>query len=378
MDIYAELGVTPIINAAGTLTALGGSLMPREVLEAMESAAGAFVDLNELHLAAGERIAQLVGVEAAHVSACGAAGIAVAAAACMAGTDPAKATQLPHTRGMRHKFVVQHSQRNSFDQALRQSGGEIVAVEADVGEVRRALASPEVAAAYCTLAWSCMGPALPVAEIADLAHAEGVPCVVDAAAEVPPLGNLRRFLDEGADLVIFSGGKAIRGPQSSGLILGRRDLIEACRANNCPNSSIGRPMKTSKEDIAGLVKAVELYVRRDHAADMALWEQRVAHVIEALSGLPRLRAWRQMPYGVGQLLPHAAIAWEESALGLTYREAVQHLRDGRPRVAVQFYDPASFAWSVFKERHLRVMPHMLEEGEERVVARRLREVLAGV
>ncbi|MGQ9553512.1 MAG: aminotransferase class V-fold PLP-dependent enzyme, partial [Anaerolineae bacterium] len=366
----------PIINAAGTITTYGGSLMPPEVVEAMAAASRAFVDMHELHLAAGKRIAELVGVEAAHVCACAAAGITVMAAACMAGTDPARIAQLPDTTGMRHKFIVQRSHRNPFDQALRLSGGEFVQIEADATALAAALGT-DVAAVYYTFAWFCTGPALPLPQVAEMAHAVGVPVIVDAAAEVPPLGNLRRFLDEGADLVTFSGGKAIRGPQSSGLILGRADLIEACRRNDSPNMSVGRPMKASKEDIAGLVKAVELYVKKDHAAEMALWERRVACILQALSGLEHVRAWRQFPYGVGQQIPHLAISWDEQALGITYPQLLRQLRQGRPAIVVQLYSPDNYTWSGVKRAEVRVHPHTLQDGEETVLARRLREVLTG-
>ncbi len=377
MDIYAEIGVTPIINAAGTITTLGGSLMLPEVIEAMNSASRAFVDMHELHLAAGRRIAALIGVEAAHVCSCAAAGIAVMAAACMAGTDPEKISRLPDTTGMNKRFLVQRAHRNPFDQALRLAGGEFVEIGADIAELQRAL-GPDVAGVFYTHAWFCTGDALPLAQVAEVAHQAGVPVIVDAAAEVPPVANLRRFLDEGADLVTFSGGKAMRGPQSSGLILGRKDLIEACRLNDAPNMAIGRPMKASKEDIAGLVKAVEIYVSHDHDADQALWEQRVALIIAALSDIPHVRVWRQMPRGVGQQIPHAAVTWDQQALGITPEQAVRDLRQGQPPIAVQLYSPEIYTWSGVTLPELRVHPHTLQEGEAELVAHRLHDMLTGV
>ena len=374
MDVYAELGVEPIINAAGTITTFGGSLMLPEVVEAIAAASRAFVDMHELHLAAGKRIAELVGVEAAHVCAGAAAGITVMAAACMAGTDAAKIAQLPETAGMKRRFVVQRSHRNPFDQALRLSGGEIVPIEADAGELAAALAAG-AAAVYYTFAWFCTGPALLLPQVVEMAHKAGLPVIVDAAAEVPPVGNLRRFLDEGADLVAFSGGKAMRGPQSSGLILGRASLIEACRLNDSPNMSVGRPMKASKEDIAGLVKAVELYARRDQAAEVALWEQRVAHILEALSDLAHVRAWRQLPYGTGQQIPHVACTWDEQTLGITHPQLLRSLRQGKPGIAVQLYSPDGYTWSGVKSPEVRIHPHTLQDGEESVVAQRLRQAL---
>ncbi|NPV07349.1 MAG: aminotransferase class V-fold PLP-dependent enzyme [Anaerolineae bacterium] len=377
MDVYAELGVTPVINAAGTLTNLGGSLMPPEVLEAMAAAARSFVDMDQLHRAAGRRIAELIGVEAAHVCDGAASGISLMAAACMAGTDRERIARLPDTAGMRNRFVVQASHRNPFDQALRVSGGGFVQIDADADQLRQAVRRPDVAGVFYTHAWFCMGPALELAEVAEIAHQAGVPVIVDAAAEVPPPANLTRFVREGADLVTFSGGKAIRGPQASGIILGRADLVEACRLNNSPNMGIGRPMKVGKEEIVGLVKAVELYLGRDHAGDAGLWERRVRTIIAAVSDLPTVRAWRQLPYGVGQQIPHAAVTWDVETVGADHVEVMRRLRQGDPPIAVQYVSPDNYHWSTFTEPELRLHPHTLQEGEAEVVARRLREALGG-
>jgi uncharacterized pyridoxal phosphate-dependent enzyme len=376
MGIYEELGVQPIVNAAGTLTNLGGSLMLPEVVEAMAVASRSFVDLNELHRAAGRRIAELVGVEAAHVCAGGAAGIALMAAACMAGTDHDRIRQLPDVGGMRHRFIVQRPHRQPFDQALRVAGGTLVEIEADAQQLDRLAGEPDVAGVFYTLAWFCMKPALPLAEVGEIAHRHGIPVIVDAAAEVPPVENLWRFVKEGANLVAFSGGKAIRGPQSSGFILGDEPLVEACRLSDNPNMGVGRPMKVGKEEIAGLVKAIELYMARDHAADSFVWDRRVARIIEAVSDIPHVRAWRQLPYGIGQQIPHAALTWDEQALGITHRALQEGLMKGQPRIAVQYVDLSSYDWAGFEAPEIRVHPHTLREGEETIVAERIRELLA--
>jgi L-seryl-tRNA(Ser) seleniumtransferase len=317
-----------------------------------------------------------VGVEAAHVCAGATAGIALMAAACMAGPDAEKILRLPDTTGMKRRFVVQRAHRNPFDQALRVAGGEFVEIDADVGELERSLGDT-VAGVYYTVAWFCTREALPLSQVVEIAHRAGVPVIVDASAEVPPVENLTRFIQEGADLVAFSGGKAIRGPQASGFILGRKALIEACRRNDCPNMSVGRGMKAGKEEIVGLVKAVELYVRKDHAAEMGVWERRVAHVRETLCDLEHVRVRRQMPHGIGQQIPHAAVSWDETALGVTHAEAARRLMEGRPRLAVQLVSAPVYAFAGHTSPELRVHPHTLQEGEEVVVARRMREVLTG-
>jgi len=377
MDIYNDLGVDPIINAAGTLTRLGGSLMLPEVTDAMAAASRAFVDMGELHLAAGRRIAELVGVEAAHVCAGAAAGIALMAAACMAGTDPDKIRRLPGTAGMKHEFVAQRTHRQPFDQALRLAGGTFVEIGADADELARAVAGEAVAGVFYTSAWFCIKEALPLETVVEIAHRHEVPVIVDAAAEVPPVENLWRFVKEGADLVAFSGGKAIRGPQSSGFVLGKEALVEACRLNDNPNIAVGRPMKAGKEEIVGLVRAIELYVRRDHNAESFVWDRRVARVLETLSDLEHVRAWRQLPYGIGQQIPHVALAWDELMLGVTHEEMVQTLMRGQPRIAVQLVRPSSYDFAGFEGFQVRIHPHTLREGEEVVVAERVRQVLAG-
>jgi len=270
MDVYAELGVRRLINASGPVTALGGTLMPPEVVEAMAAASHSFVDMHELHRAAGRRIAELVGVEAAHVCSGAAAGIVLMAAACMTGTDADKIAQLPDTNGLRNKFLIHDAHRNSFDRSVALAGGRLVSVRADADELERAIGDG-VAGVYWTAGRFIRGECLPLARVSEIAHSMKVPVIVDAAAQVPPPENLSRFIEEGADLVTFSGGKAIRGPQSTGLILGDPELVEACRLNDNPHNAIGRPMKASKEDIVGLVKAVELYVAKDRAAEMAQW-----------------------------------------------------------------------------------------------------------
>ncbi|MHB1317052.1 MAG: aminotransferase class V-fold PLP-dependent enzyme [Anaerolineae bacterium] len=374
MTIYDEIGVRPLINAGGTLTRLGGSLMLPAVVDAMASAAQHFVDMDELHIAAGRRLAQLVGVEAAHVCGSATAGIALMTAACMTGTDPARIAQLPDSPGHTNRFLVQRAHRNPFDRALLLTGGRLIEVDADAGALAAAI-DEHTAGVYYTFAWFCTQEALSLPQVAAIAHAAGVPVIVDAAAEVPPASNLNRYTAEGADLVVFSGGKGLRGPQASGLILGRSDLVEACRLNDCPNMGIGRAMKVDKESVAGLVKAVELYVSADHAAEMAAWERRVQVMLEAFGGLEGVRAWRQMPYGTGQLVPHAAVSWDEDALKLTHAEAARRLLDGDPRIAVQLITVEHYGFGGMTQTELRLHPHTLEPGQAEIVAAALKRML---
>jgi len=373
MNIYQELGVEPLINASGSMTTLGGSLMPREVTAAMVAASQHFVDMHELHRAAGCRIAELVGVEAAHVCACASAGITLMAAACMAGTDQARITRLPVTLGMKNRFIVHQAHRNPFDHAVQVAGGEFMEIAAEVGELESALEDDEIAAVCYTYAWFCAREALPLAEVVQVARDYGVPVIVDAAGQVPPAENLSRFVAEGSDLVVFSGGKSIRGPQSSGVILGRGDLIEACALNDSPHvECIGRGMKAAKEEIVGLVKAIELYLQKDHGAEMALWEERVAAIRAILATIPGLSAERAVPVGIGYLIPYVAVAWDERELGVAHELVARRLREQEPRIVVRLVDPRTPG---IDRPQTWLHVHSLQEGEEVVVAERMRQVL---
>jgi L-seryl-tRNA(Ser) seleniumtransferase len=370
VDIYEQLGVKKLINAWGTVTRIGGSKMPPEVLEAMCEAAQAYVDIDELLRKAGERIAKLIGVEAAFITSGAAAGLAVATAACIAGTDPVKVARLPDTSGMKNEIIILKCHRFRYDQAVRLTGAKLVEVGlADrtlPEELEAAINERTAAIIYLAEAEHVRG-SLPLVMVCNIAKKHNVPVIVDAAAELPPIDNLRRFLEVGADLVIFSGGKDIRGPQSSGLILGKKSLIEACAANSCPNHSIGRPMKVDKETIVGLLKAVEIYVQQDFKGRMQRWEEIVQYFVTELDGLKGIKAWRGFPTEPGiqpTCIPRAYIEISEEELGISIPEIQARLREGDPGIVVGTF-----------EKGLVLNPQMLEDGEEKIVVGRLKEIL---
>lgn len=372
MNIYRQLGIESIINASGLQTILGGSIIHPEVTEAMAAASRHFVDIHELHQAAGQRIAGLIGVEAAHICACASAGITLMAAACMTGQDPAKIARLPDTTGMKNKFIIHRPHRNPFDHALYIAGGRFIEISANMDELLAAL-QEDVVAVYYTFAWFCAGEVLPLKKVAQIAHRAGVPVIVDAAGQTPPVENLSWFTKQGADLVTFSGGKAIRGPQSSGLILGRQELIEACAMNDSPNvQSIGRGMKAGKEEIVGLVKAIELYLQKDHPAEMRVWERRVSHLIETLSAVDGVKVQREIPAGIGALIPYVSLWWSEEKVGVTLQQLVEGLRKGRPPIAVRLVDTQA---PDVELPQIWLSVHTLQEGEEVIVAGRIKEIL---
>lgn len=369
---FGQLGMIPLINAAGSLTTLGGELMHPEVVDAIAAASRYFVDIHELHQVAGRRIAELTGVEAAHVCSCGSAGVTLIAAACMAGSDSEKIARLPITSGMKNKFIVQRVHRNAFDHAIHIAGGEFVEINADIESLNKALCRNDIAAVFYTFAWFCAGESLPLQIVASVAGEHGIPLLVDAA-QVPPVEGFSQFIEQGVDLIVFSGGKALHGPQTSGVILGRENLVEACALNDSPNiKCIGRGMKVSKENIIALVKAIELYLKKDHAAEMGLWLRRVAFLLEKFSDIKGIEAQKELPVGTGYAIPYVTLRWPENGKGLSYQNLTQRLREGTPAIAVRFV--AENIPSV-KSPHIRIYVHTLLEGEEVVVANKIISLL---
>jgi L-seryl-tRNA(Ser) seleniumtransferase len=364
---YSQLGIRPVINAAATLTRLGGSRMPPEVLDAMRSGADAFVDMFELQRRVGACIAELTGNEACYVTAGAAAGIAICIAACVAGTDPELVRRLPELADPLPEVVVFRSQGNGYAQAARLSGTRLVEVESTaIGKFERALSSRTACVLFFAGEHYADGaPAL--ADVLEAAHrrTRAVPVLVDAAAQIPPISSLRHFTCElGADAAIFSGGKGLRGPQSSGLVLGRRALVEACIANGPPNHSLGRPMKVGKEELLGILAAVEWTLARDEPALLRGYEAMVQRWIEGLRGLRGVTLERSYPSEAGQ--PHArALVRLGAASRLTRAELVAALWDGEPRIAVGEIGPDAIALN----------PQTVEPGEDQVVLEHLRRLL---
>jgi L-seryl-tRNA(Ser) seleniumtransferase len=372
MVTYADLGIRPVINAWGTVTVMGGSTMPPEVLAAMVEAGRSYVPIHELEEAAGQYIAKRLGVEAAFIACGAAAGMALAVAACMAGTDPAYRAQLPDAEWLRNEVVVFRSMRSRYDQAFRVAGARLIEIgmpkKTEAWELERALSSPQVAAVGYIVEHA--GPEmLPLETIVEMSHARNVPVIVDAAAEIPPVENLWKFSHLGADLTIFSGGKDIRGPQSTGLVVGRVDLIKACAFHSCPNHAIGRGMKVGKEEIMGFVTALDLYLKQDFEAEMAGWEAQVAYVVEALSAVGGVTARRVYPGepGIQPIwIPRVYVDWTPAVTQRSPLELKEKLLQGEPRVVVGT-----------SATGLVVNPQMLEPGQERIVADCIKRVLSG-
>jgi L-seryl-tRNA(Ser) seleniumtransferase len=368
MDIYDKLGVRKVINAWGTVTAVGGSLMPQEAYQAMAEAGRSFVFLDELHQKAGQYIAGLLGVEAAYISSGAAGGLVLAAAACLTGTDQQRIWALPNTEGWKNEIIVQQEKGPSYiHQAMQHTGAKLVQVgapeEMTVADIEAGL-SENTAAIMLYLGIRRQPP---ISAVALVARRAGVPIIVDAAAELPPRRNLTEPLAQGADLVVFSGGKGIRGPQATGLILGQKELVQACRLNSNPHSAIGRPMKVGKEDIAALIAALEVFMAQDEEAEIAEYKRRADDIVQALEGVGHIEARTLMADPRGRpLIPRVYVDFKEG-FRLTGREVQRRMLAGELPVAIGE-----------GERGIRVDVMLLEDWQVRAVARKLREVLSAV
>lgn len=376
MGVYEELGVRRVINACGTLTLLGGSIMDDEVIEAMDEAAKSFVYMEELMKKAGEIIAEVTGAEMGLVTSGAAASLALAAAACMTGKDLAKIARLPDTTGMKNEIIIQRLHRNPYDSCLRVSGAKLVEVGHQFGtrawEVEAAINEKTAAIAY--FVFDPQPGVLPLEDVIKIGKKYDVPIIVDAAAELPPVENLRRFIAMGADLVLFSGGKEIRGPNDTGILCGRRDLVEAASMIAFPSSfgwfSIGRVMKVSKEQIVGLIVALKRFVNEDYNARMERWTRMAKYMVKELDEIPNVSARVVIPRrGPRPLtIPRAEVTLNEKALGMSVDEVLNKLRSGNPAIEV---------WRVPGEPAIHLNPQCLLEGQEKLVVRRLKEILMG-
>ncbi len=358
--VYGRLGVKPLINGMGTVTILGGSLMPPEVVRAMDEASRHFVHLPDLQARAGARIAELIGVPAAMVTAGAASAITVAAAAAMTKGDPKKIAQLPDTTGL--PFEVIQQVRSGYEPQVLVTGARIVTVETRE-ELDRAIGERTAMMFFLNHA----EPEVRIKrdEWVRVARERGVVSFNDAAADVPPREHLSQYVREGFDLVAFSGGKGLRGPQCSGLLVGRKDLIDGARTLISPHGGIGRGMKVGKEEIVGLVAAVERYMTMDLEAERRALEAKVDHLKEVVGKVKGVAVATHVPE-IANHVPHFVASWDEPALGLTAEQAHERLQAGDPPIHVLLTGPGKLTVSVW----------MMQGDEHRVVARRLRDILA--
>lgn len=363
-DYFKELGVRPFINAAGTYTVLTASLMPPEVMAAIDYASKQFVPLNDLQAAVGARLASLIGCDAVMVTSGAAAALTVGTAACLTGKNPDFIKRLPDITGMKSEVIVQKSHRYGYDHAVRNCGVKFVEVET-ADELEKAVGKNTAMMLFFN-DMDLTGK-INAEQFVALGKKHSVPTFNDAAADVPPTEHLAKYTKMGFDLVTFSGGKGLRGPQSAGLLLGRKDLIEAARLNCSPNSdSIGRGMKVNKEEMIGMMVAVEMYLKRDAAAEWKEWERRAKTIAESVAGVKGLSSSTHVP-PIANHVPHLKFTWDKTALNLSVEDVRRQLREGDPSIEIAPNSSSS-------PEEMTVGVWMLQPGEERIVARRLREI----
>ena len=391
MNVYESLGVKKVINARGYSTKLGGCLMSPQVLEAMREAANSFVRIEDLQEAAGKVIAEITGAEAGYVTSGAAAALTLGMASCMTGLDPVKMNQLPDTAEMKNEVIILRAHRNDYDHALRAAGAQVVEVGFNYAtfpyEIERAIS--ELTAAVFFLADVSKG-ALAFEQVVEIAHRRNVPVIVDAAAALPPVANIHSFIEQGADLVALSGGKHIRGPQASGILCGRRDLIFAAALQHQdmdvfpetwtyrhlirdevlagpPHHGIGRGLKVGKEEIMGLVTALKLYVKRDFKGELEGWKSKIETIVDGLKGIQALQAQMIFPQKNGQAVPSAHIRVDVAESGMDAHSVVNALQEAEPMICT--YE------SLASDGIIVIFPESLQEGDPETIVRRFQEIL---
>jgi L-seryl-tRNA(Ser) seleniumtransferase len=373
VDYYQKLGVTPLINAAGTYTVLSASTMPDEVQAAIALASRKPVNLNELIDASGAYLAKRLQCEAALVTSGAAAALVVGTAACVTMGNEQAILGIPtDTAGLKNEVIVQKSHRYGYDHALRNCGIRFVEVET-IEQYEQAFNERTVMAHF----FNAGGGKISREDWVRVAHQRGIPCFNDAAADVPPISNLWKYTQMGFDLVTFSGGKGLRGPQCTGLLLGRKDLIEAAKKNNSPNSNtIGRGMKVAKEEIVGLVAAVDWFLKQDDAAMEAEYRRRADLIAKQLTSIPTLQTQVFIPE-VANHVPHLLVTYDQNRVKITGAEVMQKMREGNPRIELNPSTGGAPAIAGLPggPNTIVVGVWMLQPGEETIVAKRLREVL---
>lgn len=361
-DYFKELGVRTFINAAGTYTALTASLPHPEVINAINYAALQFVKLEELQDKVGERLAELLKCEGAMVTSGAASAITLGTAAILTGGDPTKADQIPvDMTGLKTEVIMQKAHRIGYSHAIRNTGVKVIEIE--TRKELEAAISDKTAMLWFLNANNFQGK-IKDTEFVEIAKKYKIPCMNDCAADVPPVENLWKYTQMGFDLVCFSGGKGLRGPQSTGLLLGKKELIQAAKKNAPPNgSTVGRGMKVNKEEMLGLLVAIETYLKRDHQADWALWEKQIKMINDAAASVAGVTPEIHVPE-VANHVPSIRLKWDQSKVKITPDAAREALRNGHPSIE-----------TVGGSESLDMTTWMLIPGEERIVAKRIKEIL---
>ncbi|MBS57622.1 MAG: hypothetical protein CL735_02540 [Chloroflexi bacterium] len=371
-QFYNSMGVKKVINGASWLTKLGGSIMPSPVIKTMEEASKWFVDMDDLNQKAGEFIAKITGAEAGLVTAGAASGMVLQAAACIAGSDPYKINQLPNTNGMKNEIIIDKGHLVAYHHSFRAAGAKMVEIggvgNTEEWELEHNINCQTAAIAY--IFSPVHHGAIPLEKVIKIAHSKEVPVIVDASAMLPPQENLQKFINMGADMVTFSGGKGIRGPQSTGILCGKKHLIEAAYLNGPPHANaVCRSAKVCKEEIAGLITALQLFIDTDFDQIISEWTEKCTFIVESVSKFPGVQA--KVEKTNPQILsaetthPRAIIDFDETWNGVKGEELINILSTGDPSIHVR---PS-------EKNGITIHPVNLQTGEEKIIVEKLIELL---
>ncbi|RNL88545.1 selenocysteine synthase [Sinomicrobium pectinilyticum] len=363
-NYFQELGVRTFINAAGTYTSMTGSLMADEVKQAYMRTSEDFVDIDELQDKVGQRIASLLGCEAATVTSGAASAITLGTAGVLTGTDPEKAAKLPHLAGtgMKTEVIMQRKHYIEYAHAIENCGVKIVYVDTKE-ELKRAI-NKNTAMYYFVNFLNYEGQ-IQWDGVLEVCRQYNIPTMIDCAADVPPVENLSKYTDMGFDMVCFSGGKGLRGPQSAGVLLGKKKYIDAARVSAPPRgNTIGRGMKVNKEEIIAMMVAIESYLKRDHEKDWALWESQVNHIKNSIGDIPGLEAKIDVPV-LANVVPTLNLSWNTQQVKISGDRLKEEMRKGHPSIEIAGGGKNSVSITTW----------MLKPGQERIVASRLSEIL---
>tara|TARA_B100000029_G_C17588434_1_gene961816 strand:- start:592 stop:1770 length:1179 start_codon:yes stop_codon:yes gene_type:complete len=368
-NFFTKMDLKPVINGQSWVTRLGGSIMPPAVLQSMADASSIFVDIVELNKKAGEIIARHTTAEAGIVTAGCSSAQLLQAAACITGCDANLIGKLPNTRGLSRNIVIQKSHENHYDTSYKFAGAKLVSIGsrkfgATIDQLIQSITSETVAIAFI---WHLRFHGLSFEEVVEVAHSKNIPVIVDAAAELPPVDNLSKIIAKGADMVAFSGGKGIQGPQGTGILAGKKHLIDAAMANMLsfdePKANIGRPMKVTKEEIIGLLTALEIFVDTDQDTVWAKWNEKSTTIVKAAENFIGIEG--QVVVAPDRQGPVAVFNFTSSWDGPTIKNLLQELRDGDPSIWLQGNE---------KAREIAVVPVNIQDGEEVTISIALRKI----
>lgn len=360
-DYFKELGIRTFINAAGTYTSMTGSLMPKEVIDAINYGSLEYVNLDELQDKVGERIAELLECEYATVSSGCFGAMSIAMAGVMSGKDPKKIKQLPDTTGLRNEVILQESHTIGYAQALTNVGAKLVKVKT-AEELENAI-NEKTAMLWFLNANTDRGD-IKWEEFVSHGKKHNIPTFIDCAADVPPVDNLFKFTRIGFDMVAFSGGKGLRGPQSAGLLLGKKEYIEAARLHTPPRGeTIGRGMKVNKEEVLGMLAALELYLSKDHQAEWKMWEDQIDLISESAKSVSGVETTIHVPPHANHV-PSLKIRWDQSKVNISPDNVRKILRDGSPSIE-----------TVGNKNEIGITTWMMVPGQEKIVAKKIKKIL---